>query len=42
MGVFGVLPLVSARECEFPQATWTTGIGIGIGTRLHVDETIID
>lgn len=29
------VPLVSAKEWEFPQATWITAIGIGVGTRLQ-------
>lgn len=32
-----VLPLVRAREWEFPQATWIIGMGSGIGTLLHDD-----
>lgn len=37
ISVFSVLPLVSAREWEFPQATWTTcrPAGSGMGTRLQ-------
>lgn len=35
-----VLPLVSAREWVFPQATWITGTGSGIWTRLYINETI--
>lgn len=39
--MFVTLPLVNAREWEFPQATWITGMGIGMGTRLQVDEAIM-
>lgn len=33
-----VTPLVRATEWDFPQATWITGTGNGMGTRLHIKE----
>lgn len=40
--VSSFLPLVKAKEWEFPQATWITGVRGGIGTRLCVNRKIID